>query len=177
MPLRQRLVFVELLVPPIDALLVQTAAEFLANAEQLFLVRLLETQSLLDEFRIEVPLQPRKRLHAEAVLMEPRQPLRFGAIGDFRTGGAATRVPDRLDVVLFFQSEREVVVFSKKPDARGAAVDGRIIGFDQSSAVGELGCYPGKILGLPLRRHRRSTQRKTLVVPELLDIFRATDAQ
>ncbi len=108
--------------------------------------------------------------------MEPRQSLRFGAIGDLRAGGPATRVPDRLDIVHFFGREREVVVLTGKPDAGGAAVDGRIVGLEQTSATRELGRDLGEILGLALRRHRRLAQRKALVVPELLDVLSAADA-
>ena len=73
--MRQRLVFVELLVPPGDALLVQAPLEFLADAQQPLLIGLLEAQALLDQLRVEVPLQPRERLDAEAVGAEPVEPL------------------------------------------------------------------------------------------------------
>ncbi len=52
MPAGQRLIFVELLVPPMNAVLMQPAAELLADAKQLLLVRLLEAQSFCDKFRI-----------------------------------------------------------------------------------------------------------------------------
>ena len=74
--MRQRLVFLELPVPPVDAVLVQPAAQLLADAEQPLLVGLLEAQAGADELRIEVPLQARERLHAEAVLAELVEPLR-----------------------------------------------------------------------------------------------------
>ncbi len=111
------------------------------------------------------------------MLAEPRQSLRFGAIGDFRTGGPATRVPDRLDIVNFFRRERKVVVLTGKSDAGGTAVDGRIVCLQQARTMRELGCNPGEIFGLSLRRHRWRTERKSLVIPELLDVFSSADAQ
>src|SRR5262249_44705891 len=56
-PARQRLAFLKLRVPPADAVLVQPAAEFLADPEQALLIGLLEPQADFGEFWIEIPLQ------------------------------------------------------------------------------------------------------------------------
>ena len=91
--MRQRLVFLELAVPPMDVLLVQAPLELLADAEQPFLIGLLEAQAVFDELGVEVPLQPRERLDAEAVLAEPVEPVDSLAVGEFGARGAAGRRP------------------------------------------------------------------------------------
>jgi hypothetical protein len=38
----------------------------------------------------------------------------LGSIGDLGAGGAVTRVPDRLDVMHFLRSQREVIVVAQE---------------------------------------------------------------
>src|SRR5208283_5026668 len=119
-PMRHRFVFRELLVPPVDAVFVQSPSQLLADAEQAFLIRLLEAQAGADEFRIEVPLQPRERLHPKTVLAEIVQTLRFLAVGELGAGGAAYGVPDRLGLVHLFWIDGKVVIRTCKFYAGGA---------------------------------------------------------
>ena len=56
-PMRERFVFRKLLIPPMDALLVQASLELLADAQEPLLVGLLEAQALLHELRIKIPHQ------------------------------------------------------------------------------------------------------------------------
>ena len=175
-PVRQRLVFADLLVPPGDALLVQAPLELLADAQEPFLVGLLETQVLLHQLGIEVPHQLRERLDPEAVLAEPGEPVRLGAVGELGARRLAGGVPDGLDVVRLGHIEREVIRFALELHLMRAAVDRRVVGLQQAGAARELGADPGEVLRLALRRHRRIAQREALIFPELLDVFGAADA-
>ena len=94
--LRQRLVLRQLLVPPVHVVLVQTAPELGADAQQPLLVRQLEAQTLLDERRVQVPLDARERLRREARVLPPVESVRLAAVGQLGARGAADGVPDRL---------------------------------------------------------------------------------
>ena len=98
-PMRQRLVFPELFIPPVDAMFVQSPSQLFADAEQPFLIRVLKAQAGRDELRIKVPLQSREWLHPKTVLAVIVQTLRFFAICELSACCAAYGVPDHLGLV------------------------------------------------------------------------------
>ena len=57
-----------------------------------------------------------------------------------------------------------------------AAVDRRVVFLQQAGAAREFGGDIGEITRLALSRHYRLAQGVTLMLPELLDVFRAADA-
>src|SRR6266487_2939451 len=137
-PMGQRLVLLDLSIPPGNAGLVQAPPELLADAEQALLVRLLESQAGGDKLGVEIPMQPREGFHAEAVLAVIFQAVRFAAVRELGARRAADRVPDGLDAVHLRRIEREVVVGSEQPDARRATVDRAVVFLEQPGALGQL---------------------------------------
>ena len=58
----------------------------------------------------------------------------------------------------------------------GALVDGAVVRVKKVGATGEFGGDPGEIPGFALRLGGRLAERKALMVPEILDVLGAADA-
>src|SRR3974377_2420832 len=129
-----RFVFGELFVPPVNVLLVQAALELLPDAKEPLWVGWLEAQALFHQLRIEVPHQARERLDAEAVGAEPVEALPLRAGSQLGARGTATRVPNLLDAVRLGHVEREIVILALELDFGAAAIDRRVVFFEQTTA-------------------------------------------
>ncbi len=175
-PFRQWLIFAKLLVPPRDIVLVQAAAELGADAQKLLLIGDFEAQALGDEIGIEIPVQPRIVAHPLAVLAIIVEALAFRSVGQLRTSRTAHGVPDFLNTVRLGRIKGEIPALAAQLNARRAAVDGGVVVLKQAGAARQFRGDPGEIARLALRRAGRVAQGESLIVPELLDIFGAADA-
>ena len=131
---------------------------------------------LRDQRREQIPVGPRERLGREPVLLPPREIVNLRAVGELGAGGPAHGVPDFLARVRAFRIEREVAVRTLERHAGRALVDRGVVLGEQAGAPRELGRDLREIARIAARRDGRLAQREALMVPELLDVLRAADA-
>ena len=175
-PLGQRRVFGELRVPPVHLLFVQPVAKLPADPQQPLLVRHLVAEIVFLERRREVPVELRHRHGVEAVLLEPFEVVRLGPARQARRRRLADRVPDRLDAMFPARVEGMVVVLAlQRRSAPGAAVERRVVAFEQPGALRQFRADPREVARLALRCDRGLAQHDAAVLPELLDELRAAD--
>jgi len=176
-PVGQRDIFGELVVPPVHLLLMQPIAEFLPDAHKPFLIGQLVADALLLQRRRQIPFETRHGLGPETVLLEPVEAVAFGAVRQCRGRGLADGVPDFLRLRNLLRVEAEVVVLAlERRDAGDAAIQLRDILRQQVRALRKLAGDPGKIARIALRLDGLLAQDHADVIPEMLHVFRLAHA-
>ena len=174
---RQRLVLLELAVPPVDADLVQPLGELRPVAHQPLLVGHLEAETLLLQRRVEIPVELRERPQHEAVLPEPVDAVHLGAVRERVARGLRDRVPDLFHRMRPRHVEAEIVtrLVVGEPRAGSAPVDRRVVGFEDADPPGEFGRNFCDVPAIDHRVGDRLAHRPALVLPELLGELGRTD--
>ena len=110
------------------------------------------------------------------MFLPPFEAVVFGAVGEFCRRAAADSVPDLVARIGARGFERLVPVSAFQRHARRALADRSVIASEQAGAHRKLGGDLGEVARFPAGGDDRLPEREAFAVPELLDEFRAADA-